>query len=141
MILGIVAYQCSRRIQKVDDSLRFAIGVSLAREYMGAGLKQQVQEYLKQKASGNAPAEPTPSAALIPDVVLTSVRAHGLPDEVVAKVEITVNGGAPPDGRSVRYLDVIRSVDGRWLVVTDSDAYHYTLSLLSPALSKSTKKS
>jgi len=27
-------------------------------------------------------------------------------------------------------------VDGRWLVVADSDAYHYMISLLSPALPK-----
>jgi len=61
---------------------------------------------------------------------------HGLQDVMVAKVEVTVNGGPPPDGRSVRYLDLMRSVDGRWLVVADSDAYHYMISLLSPALPK-----
>ncbi len=44
---------------------------------------------------------------------------------MVAKLEVAVNGGPPPDGRSVRYLDLMRSVDGRWLVVADSDAYHY----------------
>jgi hypothetical protein len=136
VILGIVAFQCSRRTQKVDDSLRFAIGVSLVREYMGEGLKQQAQEHLKQKVSGDAPTELSPSATPIPNVVLGSVKAHGSPDVVIAEVEVTMNGGPPPDGRSVRYLDVIRSADGSWLVVADSDAYHYTLSLLSQALSK-----
>src|SRR6266404_4197774 len=100
-IVGVVAYQCARRIQTVDDSARFAIGVSLTREYQGRGLKEQVQEYSKQRASGEALKEPPPS-----------------------------------DGRSVRYLDLMRSVDGRWLVVADSDAYHYMISLLSPALPK-----
>jgi len=135
-IVGVVAYQCARRIQTVDDSARFAIGVSLTREYQGRGLKEQVQEYLKQRASGEAPKEPPPSDVPIPMVALVSVKGHGLQDVMVAKVEVTVNGGPPPDGRSVRYLDLMRSADGRWLVVADSDAYHYMISLLSPALPK-----
>jgi hypothetical protein len=136
VILGIVGYQCARRIQPVDDAARFAIGVSLTREYQGKGLREQVQEYLKQKASGGAPKEPPPSDVPIPRVELVSVKAHGSSDAMVAKVEVTVNGGPPPDGRSVRYLDLMRAVDGRWLVVADSDAYHYMTSLLSPALPK-----
>jgi hypothetical protein len=135
-IVGVVAYQCARRIQTVDDSARFAIGVSLTREYQGRGLKEQVQEYLKQRASGEAPKEPPPSDVPIPMVALVSVKGRGLQDVMVAKVEVTVNGGPPPDGRSVRYLDLMRSVDGRWLVVADSDAYHYMISLLSPGLPK-----
>lgn len=138
-ILGVAGYQCARRIQTVDDAARFAIGVTLTREYQGKGLKEQVQEYLKQKASGGPATEPPPSKAPIPMVELVSVKAHGSSDVMVAKVEVAVNGGPPPDGRSVRYVDLIRSVDGRWLVVADSDAYHYMMSLLSPALPKSSR--
>src|SRR5260370_31476819 len=136
VILGIVAYQCARRVQTVDDAARFAIGVSLTREYQGKGLREQVQEYLQQKASGGAPKEPPPSDVPIPRVELVSVKAHGSNDGMVAKVDLTVNGGPPPDGRSVRYLDLIRSVDGRWLVVAESGAYHYLTALLFPALPK-----
>jgi hypothetical protein len=136
VILGIVGYQCTRRIQTLDAAARFAIGVSLTREYQGRGLKEQVQEYSKQRASGGAPSEPPRSDAPIPMVELVSVKAHGSNDVMVAKVEVTVNGGPPPDGRSVRYLDLMRSIDGRWLVVADSDASHYMISLLSPALPK-----
>ncbi len=66
VILGIVAYQCARRIQTVDDAARFAIGVSLTREYQGRGLKEQVQEYLQQRASSGAPQGPPPSDVPIP---------------------------------------------------------------------------
>jgi hypothetical protein len=120
----------------VDDAARFAIGVSLTYEYQGQGLKKQAQEYLQPRASGEAPKEPPPSDLPIPMVELASLSAHGSKDVMVARVEVTVNGGAPPDGRSVRYLDLTRSVDGRWLVVLDSDAYHYVIGLLSPALPK-----
>jgi len=138
-ILGVVIYQCARRIQTLDESARFAIGVSLVREYRGTGLKQQVQDYLKQKASGGAAREPAPSAAPIPQVELALVGAHGSKDVMVVKVKVKVNGGPPPDGRSIRYLDLMRSTtDGRWMVVADSDAYHYMISLLSPALPKPT---
>src|SRR6266478_948849 len=105
-IVGVVAYQCARRIQTVDDSARFAICVWLTREYQGRGLKEQAQEYLKQRASGEALKEPPPSDVPIPMVALVSVKGHGLQDVMVAKVEVTVNGGPPPDGRSVRYLDL-----------------------------------
>ena len=135
-IVGVVTYQCARRIQPVDDAARFAIGVSLTREYQGRGLKEQVQEYLKQRAIGEGPKEPPPSDVPIPMVELVSVKAHGSQDVLIVKVELTVNGGPPPDGRSVRYLDLIRSMDGRWLVMADSNAYHYMISLLSPALPK-----
>ena len=135
-ILGIVAFQCARRIQTVDNSARFAIGVSLTREYQGRSLKEQVHEYVKRRASSGAAEEPSASVVPIPMVELESVRAHGSKDVMVARVEVTVNGGPPPDGRRVRYLDLMRSVDGRWLVVADSDAYHYMFSLLSPALAQ-----
>jgi hypothetical protein len=135
-ILAVVGYQCTRRIQTLDESARFAIGVSLVREYRGAGLKQQVQEYLKQKAGG-APSERAPSVTATPHVDLALVGAHGSKDIIVAKVKVRVNGGPPPDGRSIRYLDLMRSsTDGRWQVIADSDAYHYMMSLLSPALPK-----
>jgi hypothetical protein len=130
-ILAIVAYQCARRIQTLDQSARFAIGVSLVREYRGTGLKQQAQEYLKQRANGGAPSEPAPSAPPAPHVELALVGAHGSKDIMIAKVHVKVNGGPPPDGRSIRYLDLMRSAtDGRWQVVADSDAYDYMMSLL-----------
>src|SRR5260370_8066299 len=95
-ILGIVAYQCARRIQTVDNSARFAIGVSLTREYQGRGLKEQVQEYLKHRASGESLKEPPPSAVPIPMVALASVKGHGLPALLAAKVNQTANGSPPP---------------------------------------------
>jgi len=134
-ILAVVAYQCTRRIQTLDESARFAIGVSLVREYRGAGLKQQVQEYLKQKAGGGVPSQPAPTVTATPQVDLSLVGAHGSKDVIVAKVKVRVNGNTPLDGRSIRYLDLMRSsTDGRWQVVADSDAYHYMISLLSPVL-------
>jgi hypothetical protein len=138
-ILGVVAYQCARRIQTLDQSARFAIGVSLVREYRGNGLKQQAQEYLKQRASGGDPQELAPSVKPTPKVELALVGAHGSKDIIVAKVKVRVNGGPPPDGRSIRYLDLMRSAtDGQWQVVAESDAYHYMMSLFSPALPKPT---
>src|SRR5258708_22874404 len=95
-IVGVVAYQCARRIQTVDDSARFAIGVSLTREYQGRGLKEQVQEYLKQRASGEALNEPPPSDVPIPMVALVSVQGHGFQARMVPRVPLTADGCTPP---------------------------------------------
>lgn len=86
--------------------------------------------------NSGAPKEPPPSTLPIPMVQLLSVAAHGSKDAMVAKVEVAVNGAQPSDGRSVRYLDMVRSTDQSWLVVRDSDAYHYMLSLLSSTVRK-----
>src|SRR5260370_41032028 len=90
VILGIVAYQCARRVQTVDDAALFAIGVSLTREYQGKGLREQVQEYLQQKASGGAPQEPPPSDVPIPRVELVSGKPRGPKHVPGAKAGVTV---------------------------------------------------
>lgn len=48
---------------------------------------------------------------------------------MIAKVQVTVNGGPPPDGQSIRYFYVSNNSDGTWTVLSESDASYYTRAL------------
>jgi hypothetical protein len=61
-------------------------------------------------------------------VEFTAIGAHGKMGALVTlvRVEITVDGGPPPDGRSVRYFQMERKfTDDSWMVVGNSDSYLY----------------
>jgi len=134
-ILGFITYQCVSRIQSVDPAGRDAIRGWLVRQYEGKGIRQEVQAYLRHKAGEVI--EPAPPPAPAPDVRIVSLTAHGSRDIMVVQVRVSVNDGAPPDGRPLRYLYLDRQSDGRWVVFGESDALHYYWMLLLPAFSRS----
>ena len=47
------------------------------------------------------------------------------------RAEVIVDGGSPPDGRSVRYFRISRKImDPGWIVIGPSDAYSYYSQLI-----------
>jgi hypothetical protein len=139
VILGVTVFQCSRRIQPVDDAARQTLQTWLVREYQGKGLKQEVERYLKHKAGDPAeaaPAAPTDQVEQTPEptVEFVSLNAHGLKDILVVRAEIKMNDGPPSDGRPLRYFSMVRGLNGNWLVFGDATSYDYYRALLSPAL-------
>ena len=56
------------------------------------------------------------------EFVDVGVKGHG--NEVVARVEIAVDGGVPPDGKRVRYF-LLRHRLGRWDVARETGAFGY----------------
>ena len=51
---------------------------------------------------------------------------------ILVRAEITVDGGPPPDGRSVRYFRATRTfMEEGWMVVGDGRAYFYYSELAS----------
>ncbi len=134
LVLGIVTYQCVSRIQPVDDPARETLRVWLVKEYEGKGLRQELQAYLRRKAGGKA--EPAQPATPKPSVGLVSLAAHGSKEIMVVRVQVKVNDGAPPATRAVRYMDLMRRDDGRWMVFAESDAFHYYWMLLMPVFNR-----
>jgi hypothetical protein len=59
------------------------------------------------------------------EVEIRSMRARGLGDNVVVRVELAVHGGPPPDGRAVRYFRLLHSTLTGWRVVGESKAIAY----------------
>jgi hypothetical protein len=65
------------------------------------------------------------------DVEIVSASARGGTSHMIVKVEVTVNGGPPPDDRSIRYLYVSRNFDDTWSVLWESNSLAYTRALWS----------
>ena len=46
------------------------------------------------------------------------------------RAEVTVDGGPPPDGRSIRYFALSSKLGGGWMVVGETNSYSYYGELL-----------
>jgi hypothetical protein len=118
--------QVSYRIRPVDDAGRQAIQSWLLRGYRGETPKDLLRKL--EDAKAGLPPEPEPPPM---DVQIVSLSAHGGTSHMIVKVEVTVNGDPPPDGRPIRYLYVSRNFDDTWSVLYESSAYAYKSALWS----------
>ena len=62
-------------------------------------------------------------------VQITSIRARGSGDHIVCRVEVSVDGHPPPDGRRVRYYAMNYSVLTGWTYEAESSPLVYFLTL------------
>jgi hypothetical protein len=124
-LLGFSGIQMHLRVRTVDDGMRNAVRERLLNEYSGRGPKDIAR--IVEEAREGSPTEPVPE--VVPrDVQFTSIAAHGRmgAPAILVRAEITVDGGPPPDGRSVRYFRVSRKfMDSGWMVVGESRPYLY----------------
>lgn len=121
-VLAVSGYRVWSRFRTVDDRGREALRTWLVKDYQGlgpSGLARRVADY-----RAGMPAQPDPQTTP-PDVEFSAVSAHGSADNLVARVEVIVDGGPPRHGRSVRYLRLMRGIEGDWRVFADSDAVSY----------------
>ena len=124
-VLGFFGIQTYMRIRTVDNGMRDAVRERLVNEYSGRGPKDLAR--LAAEAREGSPIEPVPDVVQR-DVEFTSIAALGRmgAPAILVRAEITVDGGPPPDGRSVRYFRVTRKfTEDGWMVVGDSNAYFY----------------
>jgi hypothetical protein len=126
--IGYLGLQVYLRVRPVTDGMRDAIRVRLLNDYSGRGPKDLAR--IIAKVHEGQPLEPIPEV-VHHDIQFTSVAAHGRTggSATLIRVEITVDGGAPPDGQSVRYFAVQHELDGSWLVLGETDSYRYNRAL------------
>jgi hypothetical protein len=112
------------RVRPVDDGIREVVKARLLNEYSGRGPKD-VTRILAEARKGEPVEELQPVVQR--DVEFTSIAAHGRMGGMytVVRAEVTVDGGAPPDGRAVRYFSMIEKLGGGWMVAGESDSYRY----------------
>lgn len=117
------------RVRSVDDAMRDAVRERLLNEYSGRGPKDIAR--IVAEAREGAPVESVPP--VVPrDVAFTSITAHGkISGRIIyVRAEVTVDGGSPPDGRSVRYFALSPKFGGGWTVVGENSSYNYYNELL-----------
>jgi hypothetical protein len=120
--LGIAMFL---RVRTVDDGMRNAVRERLVNEYSGRGPKDIAR--MVAEAREDSPIEAVPEIGQR-DVEFTSIAAHGRmgAPAILVRAEITVDGGPPPDGRTVRYFRVTRKfMEDGWIVVGESGPYFY----------------
>jgi hypothetical protein len=124
-VLGFFGIQTYLRIRTVNNGMRDAVRERLVNEYSGRGPKDLAR--LAAEAHEGSPIEAVPEVVQR-DVEFRSIAALGKmgAPAILVRAEITVDGGPPPDGRSVRYFRVTRKfMEEGWMVVGDSSAYFY----------------
>jgi hypothetical protein len=128
-LLAFTGIKVYLRIRPIEDGMRDAIRQRLLNEYSGRGPKDIAR--LVTEARAGLPVEPV--APLVQrDVEFASIAAHGRIGTPVTLVraEITVDGGPPPDGRSIRYFRVSPQYGGGWTVLGETDSYRYLMELV-----------
>jgi len=128
VILAVGAYRVSTRFPAVSEEGEAALRQWLVNDYDGLGpsaLAQRVADY-----RAGLPVKAVGRPAVEPKVEFASLSAHGWRDAMVVRSEVTVDGGPPPDGRSVRYLFLTTKVGGGWMVLSESDSFRYYEALL-----------
>ena len=130
VLAGITGVQMYLRVRPVDDAMRDAVRAELVQEYSGRGPKDIAR--FDEEARAGSPVEPLP-AVVQRDVEFTSLAARGRMGvgAIEVRAKVTVDGGLPPDGSSVRYFRVTRKFGGSGLQVTgETDAFRYFEELL-----------
>jgi hypothetical protein len=127
-LLGYAGLTMYMHVRTVDDAMRDAIRTELLNEYSGRGRGDVAR--MVQEAREGAPVE-VPPPVVQRDVEFTSIGARGkiAGQRAVARVEVTVDGGPPADGRAVRYFSVSSGLGGVWIVDGESDSYQYFMEL------------
>lgn len=128
LVLGFWGVEMYLHVRSVDDAMRDAVRAELLNEYSGRGPKDVAR--LVAEARAGSPVEDV-QPLVQRDVEFTSIAARGKMDGriVLVRAEVTVDGGPPPDGRSVRYFRVSTKFGGGWMVLGESDSYSYFMQL------------
>jgi len=129
VLLGFWGIQMYLRVCSVDDAMRDAVRAELLNEYSGRGPKDVARLVAEARAGSTVePVQPLVQR----DVEFSSIAARGKIGAPVTLVraEVTVDGGPPPDGRSVRYFRMSTKFTGGWMVIGESDSYGYLMQLV-----------
>lgn len=124
-LLAFFGIEMFLRVRSVDDGMRNAVRERLVNEYSGRGPKDIAR--IVAEAREGLPIESVPEVVQR-DVEFNSIAALGKmgAPAILVRAEVTVDGGPPPDGRSVRYFRVMRKfTDDGYMVVGESNPYFY----------------
>jgi hypothetical protein len=124
LLLGYLGFKMWLRVLPVDEAVNNAVREELLKEYSGRGPKDVAR--IVAEAREGLPVEHV-KPVVQPDVEFTSLTSRGDSTAriTLVRAEVTVDGGPPPDGRSVRYFRMSGGLTGGSMVIGESNAYFY----------------
>ncbi len=130
VVLVFWGIQIYARVVPSDEEMCAAVRTELLNEYSGRGRKDIARRV--EEARQGLTVESVPDLVQH-DVEFKSIATLGKMSARVdfVRAEVIVDGGSPPDGRSVRYFRISRKImDPGWIVIGPSDAYSYYSQLI-----------
>jgi hypothetical protein len=129
LILAVSGYRISTRIRTVSEGGQHTLRTRLVKDYTGRGPKALAKRVADYRAG--LPQQPLDLPAVEPNVDFVSLSGHGSRDAMVVRIEISVDGGPPPDGQRVRYLFLTTKYAGGRMVLSECDSFQYYETLLN----------
>jgi hypothetical protein len=128
IILAVGGYRLYSRFPTVNDAGREALRSCLVKDYTGSGPRALARCAADYRAG--LLDRPMSVPAEEPKVEFVSLSAHGSPGDMIARAEVSVDGGPPPDGRPVRHLFLTTKFEGGWMLFAETDSYQYYMTPL-----------
>lgn len=118
LLAGYAVLRYHTRQVTLDPAARDAVRSWVAAEYQGGA----------RAPGGLGPVLDSAAAVDLLEqsgVEIHSITARGWSANVVVRVEMSVRGGPPPDGRPVRYFRLLHLTRAGWRVIGESNAVRY----------------
>ena len=128
VVLAIAGYKYYAMRTTLDTGAKEEIKFWLLSEYAGKALDNPKLQNL----NAMSPAEADQAAEellRLNRINIKSIGARGKDDDIVVRVEIEVDGKAPPDGKSIRYFHMTHSTVTGWKMKWDAHWISYYLKL------------
>jgi len=131
-VIGIVMAVAGYRFMAVRTTLETGGADELKMWVLADYVRQGLPALEQALESGDMQAAEEQAQQLIAAerIRFTEMKARGTPDDLVVRVKIRVDGGAPPDGREVRYFRMSHSTITGWRMERETSALGYYLKLL-----------
>jgi hypothetical protein len=128
VVLAIVGYKYYAMKSTLDTGATQELKFWLLAEYSRKALDDPKWKNLDAMSSAEADRAADELLSLA-KIDIKSIRARGKDDDIVVRVEIEVDGKAPPDGKSPRYFHMTHSTITGWKMRRDAHWISYYLKL------------
>lgn len=128
VVLAIVGYKYYAMRSTLDTDATQVIKFWLLAEYAGEALDDPKWQNLDAMSSAEAD-RAAEGLLKLARIDIKSIGARGKGDNIIVRVEIAVDGKAPPDGKPIRYFRMTHSTITGWRMKWDAHWVSYYLKL------------
>ena len=128
VVLAIVGYKFYAMKSTLDTDATQVVKFWLLAEYSGKALDNPLLKNFGAMPSAEAD-RAAEELLKLQKIDIKSIGGRGTDDDIVVRVEIEVDGKAPPDGKSIRYFHMRHSTITGWSMKRDASWPSYYLKL------------